>query len=611
MRRALALASLCAAAVGCLDDNPSLVGPPQNQCTTDRDCATGRCDAAQHRCLASARSEVFFSIAPTSGRGSASGVTTLTQPMTIRSGETVDVALRAPRTVYGVVTVPADPANRDPTRPDQTLAPTLIAATVEFTPTGLPGVSTPVQAVAGATAMTALQGDRATHTWSATLTEGLFDVVVRPASALVATVPPRFERSFEVRADGSLQRFDIAYPATYSRWSGVVRDRAGHPLPGLTVRAVDLSRDAMVVSTVVTTRGDGNTAGSFAIDLGPGAPDAWTLRITSETSSRGWLSMDVPRATLAAMDPSGHDLQVVLPSDTGLPYIDGMRPTGMPAMEGPLAACVGCVDVRATVEGETPSGATRPLAGASVVLRTTLTAPPSMGDARLWFECRAVTDNEGALQAWMIPGSYDVVVTPQDGAFANTVRHGFVVRSDATQQAGQVFSAAQRAPFDGRVLTPRGNAMRGAQVTAIPFQGAYVDHPCLHEPDHDVLAPRARSAQTTTLADGSYRLDLDPGLYRVLVEPLASSGFPSTLSAPVCVTGSVTGFDVTLDAPLEVSGTVRDAARATVPRASVEAIVRVREAGAPGVVVRVARASAGDDGRYTLRLPSSVGQTGE
>lgn len=246
-----------------------------------------------------------------------------------------------------------------------------------------------------------------------------------------------------------------------------------------------------------------------------------------------------------------------------------------------------------------------------MILRTALATPPSMGDARLWFECRVVTDAEGALQAWMIPGSYDVVVTPQDGEFANTVRHGFEVRSDTRAQAGQAFSVAQRAPFDGRVLTARGNAMRGAQVTAIPFQGAYVDHPCLHQPDHDVLVPRARSVQTTTLADGSYRLDVDPGLYRVLVEPLASSGFPSTLSAPVCVTGRVTGFDVTLDAPLEVSGTVRDAAQAHASHASVEAIVRVREAGAPGVVVRVARASADDDGHYTLRLPSSVGQTAE
>lgn len=595
----------------CLGDT-SLVGPGvQNECSTDRDCAGSRCDTAQHRCLANTRSEVFFSIAPASGRGSATGIPTLTQPMTIRSGETVNVALRAPHSVYGVVTVPADPAGRDPTRPDQTLEPTLIPATVEFAPAGLPGVTSPVQAVAGTTAMTALQGDRATHTWSATLAEGLFDVIVRPASTLVATVPPRFERGFEVRADGFLQRFDIAYPATYSRWSGVVRDRAGHPLPGLTVRAVDLTRDAMVVSTVATTRGDSATAGSFAIDLAPGAPEAWTLRITSATTTRGWLSMDVSRATLAAMDPTGHDLQVVLPSDTGLPYIDGLRPTGMPAMEGPLAACVGCVDVRASVEGQSANGATRALPGASVVLRTTLPTPPSMGDARIWFECRVVTDSEGALQAWMIPGSYDVIITPQDSEFANTVRHGFEVRSDARTQAGQAFSVAPRAPFDGRVLTARGNAMRGAQVTAIPFQDAYVDHPCLHQPDHEVLAPRARSAQTTTLSDGSYRLDLDPGLYRLLVEPLASSGFPSTLSVPVCVTVRVAYFDVTLDAPLEVSGTVTDAAQARAPRASVEAIVRVREAGAPGVVVRVARASADDNGRYTLRLPSSVGQTAE
>ena len=107
--------------------------------------------------------------------------------------------------------------------------------------------------------------------------------------------------------------------------------------------------------------------------------------------------------------------------------------------------------------------------------------------------------------------------------------------------------------------------------------------------------------------DGGFRLDLDPGLYRVLVDPPEGSGYAATLGAAVCVTSRVRAYDVTLDAPLQVQGTVRDAVGRPAPQASVEALVRVREPGAPGVVVRVARGSADAEGRYTVLLPVSAG----
>lgn len=587
-------------ASGCLSDqSPVVGGTPANRCDRDADCPDGACDLSQHRCLAATTVEVFFSVTPPSGVGTARGVAAVTRPRQVRGGDAVDLALGAPHVVYGVVTVPDD------TAPDGTSPGRTIAATVEFSPTDTGAVTTPVRAVANASATDLINNDPAA--WSARLTEGLYDVVVRPAAELAATVPPRFEHGFEVRDQGTFQRFDIAYPTAYTRWQGTVVDRAGRPLSGLSVRAVDPSRDNATVSTVVHTASaaDNAPAGSFAIDLAPGAPDAWVLRVTSDTTSRGWLTVDLPREALARMAPSGRSLRIELPSDTGLPYVDGLRPSGLSPPSGPLAACVGCVEVRGTVEG--PAGELRrPLRNASVTLRADVPLTNAEPGVSAWFECRVQTDDDGAFSAALIPGAYDVVIAPMDDSSANTVVRGFRVRDDVSEQSGQVFTAAARIPVEGRALTPLGEPVRAARVIAIPFHRAYVSHPCLADASARLAAPRANRVEGVTGSDGSYRLDLDPGLYRVLVEPASRSGYPSTLSAPLCVTTAVRDFDTALDAPAEVRGTLRDAEGAVAAGATVEGILRVREPGAPGVVLPIARATSDANGAYTLLLPSSA-----
>jgi len=607
---ALAMALGAALGGGCLG-NQSVVGgdagPTTNTCTRNAECAEGVCDLARRRCIAMARAEVFFAVAPSGGQGSAEAFPTLTAPQTIRSGEVVDLALRGARTVFGAVTVtttsvrPGGPAGTETRR--------YVPAAVEFVATGLDDVVAPTRAVASPTPLTALTADTSPYTFSALVPDGQFDVVVRPTSELAGSLPPLFQRGFEVRADATFQRFDIAFPPRFSRWSGTLRDRMGNPLTGLTVRAVDLARGAMVVSTVAVTAGrDAAVPGSFDLDLSPGGPSDWALRITSSPGSRSWLTVDIPRADLERIDPTGRALGVELASDLGLPYVNGMRPSGGTMPAGSEAPCVGCVEVRGSVEGRSVSGATRTLRGVAVQLRTQLSGAASLGPgARSTFECRVTTEDDGSFLAWLVPGDYAVVVVPTQGEFGNAVRSAFRVQGDVPRQVGQVFAVEPRLPLDGRALTPSGAAMEGARVTAIPFQDAYVNHACLEDPEMAALASRARGADTLTVGDGSFRLDLDPGLYRLLIEPPDSSGFPATLGSPVCVTSRVRAYDVTLDPPLEVHGTVRDAVGRVASRASVEALVRLREPGAPGVVVRVARGTADVSGRYTVLLPSSAG----
>lgn len=613
LRGGWAALAVAAASLGCLGDGASSGDGglrPTNSCTRDGDCTEGVCDTARRRCVALARAEVFFSVAPSGGRGSADAVPTLTAPRTIGSGEEVNLSLRGARTVFGAVTVSELGARPGPGGTGPAEARRYVSATVEFVPAGLDDVVAPTRAVASPTPLTALSADSSPYTFSALVPDGQFDVIVRPNTELLGVLPPLFQRGFEVRADATFQRFDLAYPARFSRWSGTLRDRMGNALPGLTVRAVDLSRGAMLVSTVGVTQGRrAATPGAFDIDLGPGALEDWALRITSAPGSESWLTVDIPRADLERIDPTGRAVRLTLASDLGLPYIDGMRPSGSPAMPTATdAPCVGCVEVRGSVEGRSSSGGTRALRGASVQLLTQLSGARHLGDGvRSRFECRATTGEDGSFRAWLVPGDYTVVVVPTQGEFGNTVRTAFRVQGDVPRQVGQVFSVEPRLPLDGRALTPRGAPMEGARVMAIPFHGAYMHHGCLADAPMQALAPRARTADTLTDRDGSFRLDLDPGLYRLLVDPPEGSGYAATLGAAVCMTGRVRAYDVILDAPLQVQGTVRDAVGRAAPQASIEALVRVREPGAPGVVVRVARGSADAEGRYTVLLPVSAG----
>lgn len=597
--RALLLLALAALGPACLVDGSPVVGGRIEACSADADCDPGAtCDRATRRCVSRARTELFFAITPAAA--SASAYPTLTRPRTVAVDERVDLTLRAPRTVFGAVTVP-DPAVENG-RP--------VPATLEFTPADLAGVRPPVQAVAGTSPERIAAANNALATWTATLTEGLYDVVVRPASTLAATVPPRFERGFEVRADSLAQRFDLAYPTTYARWEGVIEGDLGQRIPNFSVRAVDPSANNRVLSTVSSTAGDGTdgSAGRFACNMAPGGPEAWTLRLSSDDGMGAGVVIDIPRAALSAAAPSGRDLRVTLPDVTGLTHAAAAR-TAVPGAPPPNGPCVGCVDVRASVEVAEPDGHGRALRGATVTLRTALTPPAGIAGASAWYEARVQTGTDGNFRAWLVPGDYDVTITPSGDGLPSMIQHGYRVRADATQQAGQVFAVAQRPSLAGRVLGRDGLAVRNARVTAVPYHDAAPNNPCLGDPDMRALAARATPEDVATGADGAYRLELNPGLYRLLIEPPESSGFPVTLGAPVCVARRVMDFDATLEAPVQVRGVVRDAAGAPAPGATVEALVRMREGEARGVVLRVARATAAADGSYLLLIPASAAES--
>ena len=288
-RRTLLLTALLA--LGACDVQAPVVGPMGvNRCTSDAQCLDGVCDLATHRCVADARTEVFFRIVPPSSRGG-NAIATLTAPRTIHAGQSVDLTLRAWRTVYGTVVAPREG--------DPMSTPTPVPATVLFSPADAPGVVPTLEAVSQTAALSPVGNDAVPHTWALALSDGTFDVVVRPTLAFRASVPPRFEPRFDVRSGSPYQRFDIVYPATYARWSGVVLGRDGTPVSGLTVRAVDPLRNGLDVSTTVSTAAN---TGAWSIAMAPGAPQEWSLRVSAEVNAHAGLVFEVKRAACARLD---------------------------------------------------------------------------------------------------------------------------------------------------------------------------------------------------------------------------------------------------------------------------------------------------------------------
>ncbi len=601
MTRAAPLrALLLALGLAACGDGGGVVGSRAlNRCDTDDACREGVCDLTSHRCVAVARTEVFFRVVPPETvAGLSDALPTLTPPRSLRTGAVVDLALRTRRTVYGIVA-----AQRES---DATGAPDLLAATVRFTPADGPDVMSPVEVVSQAQPLPGLGNDVAPHTWAAALTDGTYDVLVRPAQALRGTVPPRFERDFDVRSDRVLQRFDIVYPASYTRWSGTLRTRAGAVAGGLSVRVVDPARNNVEVSTVsLTGAADGDAPGAFSVAMAPGAPQEWSLRVTSNVNAHAGLVVELPKAVCARLDPTGRDVAVELPTDLGLPVSAATLPAGPPT--DPSPRCTGCVRVSGTVEAAALNGPRRGLRGATVTLHTNIPMTGSaLGDgARAWFEDRVQTDADGTFSTWLVPGTYRVVIEPADEAFANTVQ-SYLVGADSRTQSGQVFVVPPRNAVAGRVLTVNGAPLGNARVQAVPFHAAYSAHPCLAELNMRAVAASANPDDDTTAADGSYHLELDPGLYRVVVEPPAGAGFATTLAQTLCVQSNISAVDVVMDSPVEVHGVVRDPRGVAAPGARVEAVVRVREVGAEGVSLRVARTVAGPGGAYSLLLPADT-----
>jgi len=189
------------------------------------------------------------------------------------------------------------------------------------------------------------------------------------------------------------------------------------------------------------------------------------------------------------------------------------------------------------------------------------------------------------------PGQYTVTARPLDATHEITVVTAFQVDPTAGATSPHILVDALR-PVTGSAEVADLRPMAGALVDAFPT-GCSAGAPPYCMP---------RDAQTTTAADGSYALALDPGNYVLRVEPQDGTLFPWVTQAVLVGPTPVNVPLVVVPAPVHAGVELYDPYDNPV----VAAVVRVFQVPATGPAVEVGRALTDATGTYDLYLaPSS------
>jgi hypothetical protein len=170
------------------------------------------------------------------------------------------------------------------------------------------------------------------------------------------------------------------------------------------------------------------------------------------------------------------------------------------------------------------------------------------------------------------PGQYDVFVSPTDPSVAASASGTMTIRVQDlppyNYTAGaQTLSASAFATLHGTVRAADGRPLPGARVEV---------HPAAL--DVATIDPRRwrRVRATTTAADGTYSLDVepDPGMLDMVVLPVDGTGFPVTTRSGVPVAVGTTSLqDVVVPAPIAIDLVLHDPADNPVGDALVRAFV--------------------------------------
>lgn len=584
IRSALAIASTLFVA-GCSAFAPFITA--RNACTTTAECGA-QAECVESRCVARQSSTwaVLAATPASTNQQRAFAATTLPQ-QELRATTAVDITLARAREVRGVVRAPEGGAEP------------LVNAIVRFVRSDAP-VGT-----AGIEQFSSASGDETAQGFSVYLAEGQYDVFVEPRQTSSMTggsaesLPPLVLRralTVDFRTDPSLPvSFSIAYSPALEV-SGFIVDRdAGAGVGDLLVRIVDAQGAAL------STRGQTSTgSGAFRLGVALQSPDQpWSLEISSaESAATTGTTMASSRAVYRiereALVTNGvlTDLQV---------RIAGLNRLARTA-EG---TCVGCVPVEASVERavrtvDEPAGL-----AASVYMHGTLTDLPAGHHA--WFESYVRSDSRGAFTASVLPGDYQVSITPEDETYALTQSTLRV----ATMLRGRTFSVPIKPEVRGVVRT--------SLATSMPMSLTDIEAIPLGEPSVAGAAPvpvaRARSGRTDS--EGEFSLRLDPGRYLIVARPSTASGFAASITAqPVTVSTSAATSPVaiTVGAPVSLRGRVIAPNHSDpVPGASVQAFARVPftllSGSASSVDVSVFSAETDDNGAFEALLPAGLPQS--
>ena len=207
------------------------------------------------------------------------------------------------------------------------------------------------------------------------------------------------------------------------------------------------------------------------------------------------------------------------------------------------------------------------------------------------FTAHVQTDGEGALALALLPGTYSVAVLgPTEAGGAGLVIEELVVSGPITDL---LFTLPGRAPVEGRVLDAAGRRVPAASLT---FQRLGNDLG-VAEP---VLGDGQPSFVISADSDGSFVARVDPGRYRLTIQP------PVGLAAPgqsVLITVPAQGVerDFSLPPRAVLAGTVVDRGGARSGGAFIRVYSRLLDEA--GRAIFLGEALAADDGSFEVSLP--------
>ena len=564
-----------------------LDGPAMNRCGSDTDCRTGTCDLELGMCVSEPRTTLRVGLEVVSGTDPYGATTVpvtfpafdVTGPVTDARGK-LELPLQVP--TFGIV---RDVGTGGPVTAELRF---VAASAIEG------GPAAQITAVAG-TETTRDGRDGFESNFATQLPPGQrFDVTVQPTGRWLSELPPLRATLDSIAGDGSA-RVPIEYPQGCSASvlldpsgagpqdclvaiEGSVVDPGGVAQAGMLVRVVDSSTGRVLSSTYTTGSDPEAEPGYFRVRL---------------HFSR-WID---PSTFFFRIVPSGARVEAEGPSATFT-----VDPAGLYEIDGRVTLLTPNPTAVVRYEGWVEGAGVGSLPGATLSFVSTEVEDGDTGVLGSYSTTTASLD-DGRFEVQLVPGRYDVVITPLEPELAVERIEGLDLRTDGS---GQLFEVPRRASFGGFVRTPNGTGMLNAQVRArargVDLAGSLPG-----------VALYARNAETYTDGRGGFGLPLDVGAFDVVVEPPAGSNYPWLVvpNQQIGSAGSEVAFtrEWSIENPVPISGT---ASFRTGPDTLVPVVMgeirayAILETETGTRTIQIGRTTTDAEGHYTLLLPPSL-----
>ena len=549
-----------------------------NDCSSDADCNDGTCDVERQMCFAAspeAPYEIAIQVTPSDDRP-----TFISEPRPLTEAGTRDIVVPRSVDVPGTVRWRGD----------------RVPAELHFRRPGLSGHPPVTVRASTFSESREIEGEQADFVVRLPL-GFIYEVEVRPRgtehpeiAALWSEIIPRWSAPARLdltespvvepgaRLVWTSQHIDFAddvdtpcgpdangeMRTSWCKLSGtIVSEVAGAhvPQPGLRIRAAD-AESQRVVSSIVET----DEVGAFELFLGS-LPEAWEIRVSGGDDNELFPEIAINPNLLFS-----DELVVQVPVPHQVQYYAALETADQ-----------------------------TPVSGAAVTFSSTEHLLSEESSVRGSFRIMTTSDAEGQIAVTLVPGMYDVVITPADEELAVHLENVIIDPSLAANVIrGQVFEVPARSKLSGVVI---------ANPTT-PIEDVRVEAVALGQPGRDGVSAAAvhnRSSETLTLESGQFQLPLDVGTYDVFIKPPETSRF-SWRVIPNYSVGRVNidrinSGDYEVGSPVPLRGIVQSQDGAAFENAEIRAFARVAE---DDRFVEIGRTETGADGVYELLLPPAL-----